>query len=934
MEPSTSLPPPSSRPYPTPPALTRERRLSIVLRQPGDDDPGAGHTGGVGALLLVAGTGGGPTPPALFSGSRDASVRGWATSGEAASALSVAPASCWRGHAAWVNALACPGGGVVASGSSDRTIKLWRRREDGGGEGGGAEGTGTGTSASTSSSGLLATLAAHGDYVTCLAASPAGAPGRLASAGLGAQVLVWDVGAAVVAGAVEVGGGDGGGSGLHRPPPPSAPWAPPALEAAAARESVYALAMDGTGTLIAAGGPSGALRLADARTGAPAAALRGHAPGAVVRAVALSPDGRRALSGASDRAVRLWDVGTRRCIAVLAVHTDSVWAVAVEEERRAGGEGGRAGSGAPPSDPALPWGERFLSGGRDGRAYRTDARARSAVLVCEGAEPVTALALDAGAGVVWVGRERAGGVEGWAVPAVPPAASQHPARGGEGVCVASPTAAAAAAAVAAGGGRPACLPPGGAFPVSASPLVRARQAFSGEGGGGGGGPGSAPPPPRSAPLPASTAPLALAAGAPAPPITAATVLPDRRHVLTQSLDGRVEEWDVAAGRVVAVRAPAGAPPAALAAAARGRWTPAAVPPWFTADASSGRLALVLAPPTCFTCEVYAGDLGAWARATAPDDLKVNAGQELLRAALSAWVAGRALAHEHEHDHARGGEGSHHGSGGGEGAPMGDGTPPPPPAPLYFRLAGAVVVVGGGGGGVGGGGGEGGEEEEETRAAPGPGGAGGLVATPPPLPPALLIGEGGDPAGLPWVAPISTLTGAEPSPSLIPAWAVDAVLRGRLAGERGGGGGGASQRDAAKVAFTLRPAPGSGLPALTPVRLSAPRVLPLRKVAAYAASKLGEAGMEVAPLASFWEEGAQAAADAALEGETAAALAAGAPPPARLELTINGLAAPHDLSLAAAAAHLWRRGEDLPLTYCLVVGGVGRAARPVLRPPNE
>jgi len=895
-----------TRPYPTPPPLTRERQLSVVLRQPAD---GAthGHTGGVGALLLLAGhdAGAGSPATALFSGSRDATVRRWAVEANATTApdaasrfpsVSISPTACWRGHGGWVNALAAPAPGLVASASSDRTIKLWRSEAGGGGDEEESAGIG-GAPASTSAAAaaphkkagaLVATLAGHADYVTCLAAAPGGAPGRLASAGLGAQVLVWDVSGAANAAVSRVGMGEGSDQpSTTLPSSPTLPWTPPVTPAAAARDSVYALAMDGSGTLIAAGAPSGALRLADARTGAPTAALRGHAPGAVVRSVALSPDGRRALSGGSDATLRLWDVGTRRCIATLAVHTDSVWAVAVPPE---GGDGPFSSppTPTPPARASGGWGDAFLSGGRDGRVYAVDARARSAALVCEGAEPVTALALDGRAGVVWVGRERAAGVEGWAVPAVADAGARA-----TGECVSSPSAAAAAAAAAAGGGRPALLPPGGAFPVSASPLVRARQTFSEEGCGGTGGaaPTHPPPPPRTAPPPASANPAAVAPGA-GSPIIAATVLPDRRHVLTQSLDGAVEEWDVCAGAVVAVRAPPGSPPGiALSAAARARWSPASVPPWFTADASSGRLALVLAPPGCFSAELYAADLGwaapggAVAVAAAPDDLKVNAGQELLRAALSRWAAGqRKMAHAGEE------------SGGEEDAQPPPPPPPspPPPAPLFFRLPGAEC------------------------GAPSPS-----------IPSALLIGEGGDPAGLPWVATVAGLTGGEPCPALVPAWAADAVLRGRLAGERGGGG-----KDA-KVAFLLHPAPGSGLPALPTTRLSAPRVLPLRKVATYAASKLAEtAGMEVALLPCFWDEERQAAADAAVVAEDAAAAAAGSPPPARLEITLAGYAAPHDLSLAAARAHLWRRGEDLPFSYRLVRGGEGRAPRVVLKAPAE
>ncbi len=53
-----------------------------------------------------------------------------------------------------------------------------------------------------------------------------------------------------------------------------------------------------------------------------------------VRSVAWSPDGRRALSGALDNTVRLWDVETGRCTRVLEGHTASVLSVAWSPDGR------------------------------------------------------------------------------------------------------------------------------------------------------------------------------------------------------------------------------------------------------------------------------------------------------------------------------------------------------------------------------------------------------------------------------------------------------------------------------------------------------------------------------------------------------------------------------------------------------------------------
>ena len=56
------------------------------------------------------------------------------------------------------------------------------------------------------------------------------------------------------------------------------------------------------------------VRLWDPRAGSKVAKLRGHTDN--VRALALSHDGTKALSGSSDGTVKLWDVGLQRCVQV------------------------------------------------------------------------------------------------------------------------------------------------------------------------------------------------------------------------------------------------------------------------------------------------------------------------------------------------------------------------------------------------------------------------------------------------------------------------------------------------------------------------------------------------------------------------------------------------------------------------------------------
>lgn len=103
------------------------------------------------------------------------------------------------------------------------------------------------------------------------------------------------------------------------------------------------------------------LRLADVATGDEIAAFAGH--GEAVNAVAFSPDGRRALSGGADGAVKLWDIATGKELLTFSGHREAVEAVAFSPD------GGLALSGGGGSGEAAELKLWDVASGRERRSF-------------------------------------------------------------------------------------------------------------------------------------------------------------------------------------------------------------------------------------------------------------------------------------------------------------------------------------------------------------------------------------------------------------------------------------------------------------------------------------------------------------------------------------------------------------------------------------
>ena len=76
------------------------------------------------------------------------------------------------------------------------------------------------------------------------------------------------------------------------------------------------------------------VKLWDLATGQERCSLSGHTER--VNAVAMTPDGRLALSASFSRAVRYWDLASQQALATLLGHTDGVNSVAVTPDGRLG----------------------------------------------------------------------------------------------------------------------------------------------------------------------------------------------------------------------------------------------------------------------------------------------------------------------------------------------------------------------------------------------------------------------------------------------------------------------------------------------------------------------------------------------------------------------------------------------------------------------
>lgn len=271
----------------------------------------------------------------LFSAGRDSTIRCWD-----ANKLPVPEhTSCFEHHTDWVNDIfLCTNNRTLVSCSSDASIKVW----------------------DTPTSICTRTLNGHGDYAKALAYAPRA--DVFASGGLDSNIFVWDLQQCtvpVVTLPVNSSPSLNSSSGFRSN-------VVPRVRTGLDKGSIYSLAMNDTANIVLSGSTEKLVRAWDPRSGQKLFKLKGHTDN--IKALCVNSEGTLCISGSSDFTLRLWDLRQQQCIHVFEIHDDSVWSVA--------------------ADPNFT---NVFSGGRDGSVFVTDLVSSHSTLVCNEPFPIVKL---------------------------------------------------------------------------------------------------------------------------------------------------------------------------------------------------------------------------------------------------------------------------------------------------------------------------------------------------------------------------------------------------------------------------------------------------------------------------------------------------------------------------------------------------------------
>lgn len=106
--------------------------------------------------------------------------------------------------------------------------------------------------------------------------------------------------------------------------------------------TIFSIALNHDGTILAAGTSSGEIRLWLSNNAVPLLMYRGHSDW--IRSIAFSADGNLLVSGSEDRTLRIWDIRSGRCLMMLEGHEGSVRSVAFSPDNRTVASGSEDGT--------------------------------------------------------------------------------------------------------------------------------------------------------------------------------------------------------------------------------------------------------------------------------------------------------------------------------------------------------------------------------------------------------------------------------------------------------------------------------------------------------------------------------------------------------------------------------------------------------------
>ncbi|MCA2721359.1 MULTISPECIES: serine/threonine-protein kinase [unclassified Microcystis] len=251
----------------------------------------------------------------LASGSSDKTIKIW----EVATGKELRTLT---GHSDWVMSVAySPDGRYLASGSSDNTIKIWE--------------VATGKQ--------LHTLTGHSSGVLSVVYSPDGR--YLASGSYDKTIKIWEVATGKELRTL-TGHSRAVWSVVYSPDgrylaSGSSDKTIKIWEVATGKElrtltghsyRVYSVAYSPDGRYLASGGDDDTIKIWEVATGKELRTLTGHSN--VVRSVAYSPDGRYLASGSHDNTIKIWEVATGKELRTLTGHSETVLSVAYSPDGR------------------------------------------------------------------------------------------------------------------------------------------------------------------------------------------------------------------------------------------------------------------------------------------------------------------------------------------------------------------------------------------------------------------------------------------------------------------------------------------------------------------------------------------------------------------------------------------------------------------------